>query len=244
MERRRHLRVLERLLTRHRAVAILGARQVGKTTLARQIAARFRGPTAFFDLENPDDLARLAEPTLRPGALQGLVVIDEIQRRPDLFPVLRVLDRSPAETRRFLVLGSASPICYDRRPRPWPAGSSTTASKASRWRRSGNETSTGSGYVAGSPAPFWPRPWGHSAEWRRGFVQTFLERDLPQLGIRVPAATLRRFWSMLGALPRAGVERGEFARSFGVSDVAVRRYLDTLAATFVVRVRCCHGTRT
>ena len=108
MERRRHLEILRGLLGRHRAVAIVGARQVGKTTLARQVVARRKGSTAFFDLEDPDDLARLAEPMLALGGLRGLVVIDEIQRRPDLFPVLRVLIDRPRAP-RFLVLGSASP---------------------------------------------------------------------------------------------------------------------------------------
>jgi hypothetical protein len=229
------LQVLRRLLARHRAVAILGARQVGKTTLARQFAAGFRGPTAFFDLEDPDDLARLAEPTLALGALRGLVVIDEIQRRPDLFPLLRVLIDRPRRP-RFLVLGSASPDLLRQT-------SETLAGRLVYHRLEGfSLEEIGVRNLdrlwlrGGFPRAYLAPSLQASAEWRRGFVQTFLERDLPQLGIRIPATTLRRFWSMLAHYHGRVWNAAEFARSFGVSDVAVRHYLDTLTATFVVRV--------
>ena len=109
IERTRHLRRIEELLSWNPVVAILGARQIGKTTLARQLTARLRTPVTFFDLENPDELAMLDEPMLALSHLSGLVVIDEIQRRPELFPILRVLADRPQDPARFLILGSASP---------------------------------------------------------------------------------------------------------------------------------------
>ena len=109
IERARHLEALRGYLRRHPVVAILGARQVGKTTLAQQLVELEPGPSTTFDLENPDDLGRLSEPMLALRELRGLVVLDEIQRRPDLFPVLRVLADRPESPARFLVLGSASP---------------------------------------------------------------------------------------------------------------------------------------
>ncbi len=109
IERHSDLVAVQSLLRRHPVVGIVGARQVGKTTLARVVAARSKGPTSLFDLENPDDLAQLAEPLLALKDRRGLVAIDEIQRRPDLFPILRVLADRPRTPARFLLLGSASP---------------------------------------------------------------------------------------------------------------------------------------
>jgi predicted AAA+ superfamily ATPase len=235
MERRRHLEILQGLLRRHRAVAIVGARQVGKTTLAKQVVARRKGATAFFDLEDPDDLARLAEPMLALGGLRGLVVIDEIQRRPDLFPVLRVLIDRPRAP-RFLVLGSASPDLLRQT-------SETLAGRLVYHRLEGfSLAEVGTRHLdrlwlrGGFPQAYLAPSLQASEEWRRGFVQTFLERDLPQFGIRVPAVTLRRFWSMLAHYHGQVWKASEFARSFGVSDPTVRHYLDLLAATFVVRL--------
>ncbi|MGB5080125.1 MAG: ATP-binding protein [Burkholderiales bacterium] len=214
-------------------VALLGPRQCGKTTLARSLA---RSGTPYFDLENPADLARLAEPMLALGRLRGLVVIDEVQRRPDLFPVLRVLsDRRPAPA-RFLVLGSASPELLRQTSETLAGrvrfvemgGFSLDETGAQNWRRL---------WVRGGfPRSYLARSEAESTRWREDFVQTFLERDLPQLGMRVPAATLRRFWVML-AHYAGGIWNGsEIGRSLGEAHTTVRRHLDLLDSALVVRV--------
>jgi predicted AAA+ superfamily ATPase len=235
VERTRELEYIEGLLARHRAVGLLGARQVGKTTLAREVASRRQGAVTTFDLENPDHLAQLQEPMLALEPLRGLVVIDEIQRRPDLFPILRVLIDSP-HAPRYLLLGSASPDLL-RQSSESLAGrivyhvlegfalAEVGARRLDRlWLRGGFPRS----YLARSNLASW--------EWRRGFVQTFLERDVPQLGLRLPATTLQRFWSMLAHVHGQVWNAAEFARSFGVSDTTARGYLDLLAGLYLVRV--------
>ena len=216
-------------------VAILGARQVGKSTLARTIAAADPGPVSFFDLEDPIDLSRLddAGNALRP--LTGLVVIDEVQRRPDTFPLLRVLADRPNRPARFLLLGSAAP---DLRKQ----GAESLAGRMATYRLGGLALSevgvTGWQRLwqrGGWPRSFLSATHASSARWRREFVTTFLERDAPQLGITVPAETLRRFWTMLAHWHGQVWNAAEFARAFGVSGHAIRRYIDALVSTFVVR---------
>jgi predicted AAA+ superfamily ATPase len=236
IERREHLAGVRRLLSGHRVVAIVGARQVGKTTLARQVVKAYRGTSTVFDLEEPGDLARLSEPMLTLRDLSGLVVLDEIQRKPDLFPALRVLVDRPRPQVRFLVLGSASPdllkqsseslagrIAYHNLG-PFSLGEVEARHLDRLWLR------------GGFPRSFLARSHRESAEWRQQFIRTLMERDMPQLGISVPSATLRRFWSMLAHYHGQVWNSSEFARSFGVADTTVRRYLDILAATFLVRV--------
>lgn len=216
-------------------VAIIGARQVGKTTLARALMSERRGPAHRFDLEDPRDLALLADPMLTLEPLRGLVVLDEIHRRPDLFPVLRVLaDRRPVRT-RFLVLGSASPELLRQ-------GSESLAGRISYHTLPGlSLEEVGPGqldrlWLRGRfPPAFLARTHAQSAEWRHSFVRTFLERDLPSFGFSLPAETLFRFWSMLAHYHGQVWNAAEFARSFGVSDTTVRRYLDLLTATLLVR---------
>ena len=197
IERTRHLEAVRRLLARYPVVAILGSRQVGKTTLARQLLATVGTPSVVFDLEDPGDLSRLADPMLALQERRGLVVLDEVQRRPEVFPALRVLVDQPRKRLRFLVLGSASTdllrqsseslagrIAYYVLP-----GLSIEEVGIARlphlWMR------------GGFPRSFLARQAAESLDWRRRFIRTFLERDLPQLGIAVPAPTLHRFWSML-----------------------------------------------
>ena len=231
----RHLSRLESLLDRFPVVAILGARQVGKTTLAQQAASRWSGPTHRFDLEDPDDLARLDEPRLALQSLEGLIVLDEVQRRPDLFPFLRVLVDRPQSAARFLVLGSASRDLLRQ----------TSESLAGRiyyhelgglaLDEVGFESSDDLWLRGGFPRSFLAADDHQSFEWRRAFVQTFLERDLPQLGIRVSAVTLQRFWRMLAHYHAQLWNGAELARAFGVSSSAVRRYLDLLTGALVIR---------
>jgi len=235
IERRRHIRQVTGLLSTFPVVGILGARQIGKTTLARQLVARRRGPAWRFDLESPRDLDRLREPMLALERLRGLVVLDEIQRRPDLFPVLRVLADRPRAPARFLALGSASPDLLKQT-------SETLAGRVAFHELTGfdlEEVGTAAQdrlwLRGGFPRSFLARTNGESARWRQEFIRSFLERDLPQLGFRLPATLLRRFWTMLAHRHGQLWNAAEFARAFGVADHTVRRYLDVLSATFVVR---------
>ncbi|MDX2010598.1 MAG: ATP-binding protein [Myxococcaceae bacterium] len=223
-----------RELRRSPVVALLGPRQVGKTTLAREVADRWSGDTHHFDLELPSAVARLAEPELALAPLRGLVVLDEVQRRPALFPVLRVLADRPKKPARFLVLGSASAELLRQESETLAGrvsfieidGFSLDEVGAARldrlWLRGGFPRS----YAAGSDAD--------SAQWRSDFVRTFLERDLAQLGVKVPAPTLRRFWTMLAHVHGQVLNWSALGRSMGVSDATVRRYADALEAALVV----------
>ena len=235
IERRQHLNALRKLIAGNPVTALLGARQVGKTTLAREFSGRRSGPVHFFDLESSSDLARLADPLLALSGLRGLIVLDEIQRRPDIFPALRVLaDRAPRPA-RFLVLGSASPqllrqssetlagrIAYYELPALTLA--EVAPQQARRlWLRGGFPRS----YTIHSHA--------QSYDWRGNFIRTFLERDMPQFDIRIPSRTMDRFWSMLAHYHAQVWNGSELARAFAVSQHAVRRYLDALEDTFMVR---------
>lgn len=235
IERFRELETLQRLLRRNPVVGIVGARQVGKTTLARALADKARGPTTFFDLENAADLARLADPLLTLRGLTGLVVIDEVQRYPDLFPALRVLVDRPRSRTKFLVLGSASPDLLRQ-------SSETLAGRIAYHQLGGlaldevgGEQHSKLWLRGGFPRSFLAKSNGESLEWRLGFVRTFLERDLPQLGVQVGPTTLRRFWTMLAHYHAQTWNASEFARSFGVADTTVRHYLDVLTSALVVR---------
>ena len=234
IDRPREIKILRGLLSRNPVVGIIGARQVGKTTLARSFVTQMRGPAHYFDLENPEDEARLSDPMLALKGLKGIVVIDEIQRLPGLFPVLRVLVDRPRPAARFLVLGSASPELLRQ-------GSETLAGRIIYHElRSLALDEVGVIHQArlwlrgGFPKAYLARTTAASDEWRRGFVRTFLERDLPQLGITIRATALRRFWTMLAHYHGQIWNSSEFARSFGVADTTVRNYLDTLTSALVV----------
>jgi uncharacterized protein len=222
--------VLERLMTLFPVTAILGPRQCGKTTLAREFAAPHR-----FDLENPRDAALLAEPQLALEGLSGLIVIDEIQRAAEVFPLLRYLvDTHPDQ--RYLILGSASRdlirqsseslagrIAYHELG-GFRLGDVGAAHWRDLWLR------------GGLPPAFTAASDEQSHLWREQYVATFLERDIPQLGIAIPAATLRRFWMMLSHYHGQVLNYAELGRAFGVSDMTVRRYVEILEGTFMVRL--------
>ena len=231
--RKRHLARVRLLLDEFPVVALLGARQVGKTTLARQLAAAQEGPVAWFDLEDPVDLARLEDPGLELRPLRGLVVLDEIHRLPDIFKLLRVLADRPGSPARFLVLGSASTELL-RQTSESLAGRvafyvldgfdlTEVGDREQLWLRGSFPRS----YLASSDAA--------SRRWRDGFIQTLLARDLPDLGSTIPSTTLRRFWTMLAHWHGQLWNGSEFGRAFGVSHTTVRRYLDLLTSVFVVR---------
>ena len=231
--RRQHLRRLTLLLRESSVVALLGARQTGKSTLARQLVAARRGPTTWFDLENPEDLARLADPGLELRRLRGLVVLDGIQRLPDVFPLLRVLADRPRTPARFLVLGSASPELLRQ------------TSETLAWRVAFHELGGFDLHEVsdldrlwlrgGFPRAYLARSGVASRRWRDDFIRTFLERDLPGLGSTVAPTALRRFWTMLAHWHGQLWNGAEFGRAFGVAHTTVRRYLDLLTSAFVVR---------
>ncbi|MBN1420122.1 MAG: ATP-binding protein [Planctomycetes bacterium] len=235
IDRAKERAIVEGLLSRHRAVAIVGARQVGKTTLANEVAARFRGSATVFDLEDPRDLARLSDPMLALGERRGLVVIDEIQNRPDLFPIIRVLADRRRPAVRFLLLGSASPGLIRRTSESLAGRVAYHELRGFTAEEVGEAALRRLWFRGGFPLSFLARSDRASAEWRREFLRTFLERDLPQLGIPIAAQTLRRFWSMLAHYHGQIWNASEFGRAFGVSDNTVRHYLDILEGTFVVR---------
>lgn len=213
--------------------ALLGPRQCGKTTLARAIVPP-RSET-YFDLENPRDLARLAEPQTLLEGLRGIVVLDEIQRRPDLLPLLRVLaDRRPLPC-RFLLLGSASPDLM--------RNASESLAGRVHFVDMGGFTLDEVGLPAlrtlwqrgAFPDAFLAADEPASLKWREDFIQTFLERDMPQLGFRSPAVTLRRFWTMVAHYHGQTWNGSEIGASLGVSHHAVRRYLDALTGAYMLR---------
>lgn len=233
--RRRHREAIQDLFQVFPVVALLGARQVGKSTLARMIARQAKEPVEFLDLEDPEERRRLADPGLVLRELQGLVVLDEVQTLPEVFPLLRLLADRPGRPARFLVLGSATPDLLRQ-------------SSESLAGRIGHHFLPGLDLVevgvrrlrslwlrGGFPRSFLAASDAASLVWRRGFAQTFFARDLPGLGFRVPAPTLERFWAMLAHWHGQTWNSSEFARSFGVADTTVRGYLDLLTATFLVR---------
>ena len=245
-----HLTSLKAKLTNFPVVAMLGPRQIGKTTLAKHLAAQWaeglaeskQAQATHFDLEDPDDQARLGDPAFVLRPLTGLVVIDEIQTRPDLFPLLRVLADRPGAPARFLLLGSAAPQLLRHTAETLagrvvfheldglaldeiaPSGSGADSGPDwldTRWLRGG--------FPRALLAPDDPG----SRAWRDAFIRTYLERDLPQLGINLPAITLRRFWTMLAHYHGQTWNGSELGRALGVSDKTVSRYLDILEGTFM-----------
>ena len=219
----------------HPAVALTGPRQCGKTTLAHAVAAAESEESTFFDLESAVDRRRLQAPEQALAGLSGLVVIDEVQREPALLETLRVLVDRPGNPARFLVLGSASPALVrgvseslaGRIGLVELTGFDMSEVGAKSWRTLWLRGGFPRAYLA-------PHDRG-SAVWRRSFVQTFLERDIPQLGITVPAETLRRFWTMLAHYHGQVWNAAEFARALGSSEGTARKYLDILTGAFMVR---------
>lgn len=220
-------------LRRSRIVALVGPRQCGKTTLARELLDA--DSPNYFDLEDPAGLARLSEPMTALASLRGLVVIDEIQRRPDLFPVLRVLaDRKPLRS-RLLILGSAAPELLKQSSESL-AGRLETIELAGFGLAEVGERAQGRLWLRGGfPLSYLARTGQDSIVWRRQFVQTFLERDVPQIGSRVAATALLRFWTMLAHYHGQIWNAAAPAQSLGISQPTVRHYLDLLTGLFMVR---------
>jgi uncharacterized protein len=230
IDRKTDRAILEKLMSIFPVTAILGPRQCGKTTLARALSA-----DVYFDLENPRDLARLEQPQLALEDLTGLIVIDEVQRLPDLFPLLRYLV-DQGKKRKFVILGSASRDLIRQ-------SSETLAGRIAYFQLGGfrlgdidPESVKALWWRGGLPPSFLAASDEDSVLWRNQYVTTFLERDIPQLGITIPARMLRRFWTMLSHYHGQILNYAELGRSFGVSDMTVRKYCDILEGTFMVRI--------
>ncbi len=231
--RKHYLELIRERLKSFPVVSVLGPRQVGKTTLAQEIAGE--QPSHFFDLEDVDALARLAEPKAALERLEGLVVLDEVQRKPELFALLRVLaDRKPVKA-RFLLTGSASPSLVrgvseslaGRVALVDVAGFNLQEVGEAEWRKLW--------WRGGFPLAYLAETEAASRRWQEEFVRTLLERDMPQLGITISSVALRRFWTMLTHYHAQIWKGSELARSLGASEPTMRRYLDILSSTFMVR---------
>lgn len=235
MQRAHSLNIIKKCFSTHPVVAILGPRQCGKTTLAKMYAEPeiTRSHPNYFDLEDPIDLARLQNPQLALANLQGLIVIDEIQRLPNLFTNLRVLVDHPIQQQQFLILGSASRDLINQSAETLagriayveltPFSYHETKDIEQLWLR------------GGFPRSFLAKTDADSFSWRQFYISTYLEQDLPNLGIQIPAQSLRRFWSMLTHYHGNIFNASELGRSFGAADTTIRRYLDILTGTFMVR---------
>lgn len=233
IERQSDLRLVRAALRRSRVVALLGPRQCGKTTLARQFVPA--DSANYFDLEDPQSLARLADPDLALRPLRGLIVIDEVQRRTDLFPLLRVLaDRKPLPA-RFLILGSASPDLVTHSSETLAGRLETVPLEGFRLADLGPAAQGRHWLRGGFPLSYTARTESDSLTWRRQFLQTFLERDIPQLGVQVPAVALRRFWTMVAHYHAQTWNGAELARALAVGESTVRRYLDLMTGVFMLR---------
>lgn len=228
-----YLSLLADAVRRSPIVALLGPRQCGKTTLAR-LFGEGRQAT-FFDLESEPHRLSLQNPELALGAAEGVVVLDEIQTMPALFPALRVLADRPRTKARFLLLGSASPALVKKASESLAGrvefvemgGFDVEETGADSWRELWARGGFPRAYLAGSDQD--------SAAWREGFVKTFLERDIPSLGITIPPAALRRFWTMLAHYHGQTWNASELARAMGIADKTVRSYLDILTGAYMVR---------
>lgn len=220
-------------LKRSRVTALLGPRQSGKTTLARMFVPS--DSLNYFDLEDPRSLARLENPDTALRSLKGLVVIDEVQRRPELFPLLRVLaDRKPLPA-RFLILGSASPDLLRQSSESLAGRMETVPLEGLRLSDLGAKAQARHWLRGGFPASVTARSEADSMAWRTQFMQAFLERDLPQLGVTIPAVTLRRFWNMLAHYHGQVWNAAEIARGMAMGEASVRRYLDLMTGVFMIR---------
>ncbi|MBI4830978.1 MAG: ATP-binding protein [Candidatus Lindowbacteria bacterium] len=218
----------------HPIVALLGPRQCGKTTLARMIAQR--EPSTYFDLENPVDIRRLSAPMSVLEELGGLVVIDEVQRRPDLFELLRVLVDRPKNRARFLLLGSASAHLVKGISESLAGRMGFVDLSGFSLEEVGGEHRSRLWLRGGFPRSFLADDEAMSMTWRDDFIRTFLERDIPQVGISIPAETLRRFWTMIAHCHGEVWNAAQLARSLGVSENTTRRYLDILAGAYMIRI--------
>ncbi|MFH1824995.1 MAG: ATP-binding protein, partial [Candidatus Firestonebacteria bacterium] len=230
IKRKFEIKDINKLISFFPVTAILGPRQCGKTVLANQVIFKH-----YFDLENPRDSARLENPQLALEDLAGLIVIDEIQRAPNIFPLIRYLVDSNSK-QKYLILGSAS--------RDLMQQSSESLAGRISYHRLGGFTLSDIGKTnlhklwlrGGFPRAYLSRSTHESFLWIENYISTFLERDIPQLGISIPARTLRKFWTMISHYHAQVLNYSEIGRSFGISDMTVKKYINILEGTFMLRV--------
>jgi uncharacterized protein len=233
MKREENLKQIQQHFLVNSMVAILGPRQCGKTTLAHMFANQYNGNVTHFDLEDPLQLAQLENPTLTLEPLSGLIIIDEIQRKPNLFTTLRVLIDKHRKRQNYLILGSASRELIRQ-------SSETLAGRISYLKLTPfdlNEVKNAKKLWlrGGFPSSYLANTLSISGLWRKSYIKTFLEQDIPNLGIKVPAQTLRRFWMMLLSYHANIFNASEIARSLGLSNTAIRHYVNILTGTFMIR---------
>jgi uncharacterized protein len=242
IKRQAYAQVLQ-LMQQSPAVAILGPRQVGKTTLARQVAEKFKPKPIYLDLETPADLVKLNDPEAFFAAqADRMVILDEIQRAPEIFAVLRgIIDRrrqSGKKSGQFLILGSASLELLKQ-------SSESLAGRISYVNLSGldlmevrdtRKSSLETLWLRGGfPDSYLAKNDAQSASWRQDFIRTYLERDVPQFGVRIPATTLRNFWTMLAHIQGGNINMSALATSMGVAVPTIDRYLALLEDLFLIR---------
>ena len=216
-------------------VALLGPRQCGKTTLAEQFSSTLKEEFHKFDLEDSEDLAALSNPKLLFQELKGTIILDEIQRRPDIFPFLRTLVDKEKRKRKILILGSASKDLIKQSSESLAGRISyiqITPFSIDEIPKNGLSKLWHQG---GFPLSFLAENENTSYEWRKSYISTFLERDIPNLGIKIAPPSLRRFWQMVAHYQGQIVNYSELGRSFGASDKTIRNYLDILTETFMIR---------
>ncbi|MCF7792220.1 MAG: ATP-binding protein [Victivallales bacterium] len=233
IKRIQYLEKLKLAFQRSNTVCLLGPRQCGKTTLARSF--ELSTEKHYFDLENPRHVSMLSEPMIALESLDGLIVIDEVQRKPKIFEIIRVLVDRPDNSAKFLLLGSASFSLIH-------GISETLAGRTAFVDISGfNILEIEKGYIdelwvrGGFPLSYLADSEFNSKAWREDFIRTFLERDIPQIGFSIPSVTMRRFWTMIAHYHGNNWNAAEFARSLGSAEATARKYLDILTGSFVVR---------
>ena len=233
IKRTRWHKRIQSALDRSRILTLVGPRQCGKTTLARDFVTE--DSANYFDLEDPISLGRLDEPMTALEPLQGLIVIDEVQRRPELFPVLRVLVDRKSFAGQFFILGSASGALLRQSSETLAGRMEMLRLRGFSLQELGENTQQKHWLRGGFPLSYLAANEADSLAWRKGFIQTLLERDFPQWGVRTAATTLWRFWTMLAHYHGQTWNAAEFARALGVSESTVRRYLDLLSDALMVR---------
>jgi predicted AAA+ superfamily ATPase len=235
IDRNTYLDRLETALRRAPVVALLGPRQCGKTTLAHMVSEKGNTDVYYFDLESPQDLTRLQNPEMVLGEAVGLVIIDEIQEMPELFSLLRSLVDRRSNQAVFLVLGSASPLLVKGAAESLAGRIEFVDIAPFDITELGYKNLTKLWFRGGFPRSYLAADAVDSFAWREGFIRTFLQRDLPQLGISIPAPAMRRFWTMLAHYHGQTWNASAISRSMGLSDKTVRSYLDILTETYMIR---------
>lgn len=214
-------------------VAILGPRQCGKTTLAQFYSKQTGATVTHFDLEDPESLAQLQNPKLVLQSLKGIIIIDEIQRLPELFPILRVLVDHPKVSQQFLILGSASRTLIKQSSES--LAGRITYIELTPFNTQETQNITQSWNRGGFPRSFLAASNEISTDWRKAYIRTYLEQDIPNLGFNIPPSALQRCWMMLTHYHGNEINFSDIGKSLAISDTTVKRYIDILSGTFMVR---------